>query len=297
MPEAHTGQEAPIIGAQGGSGPFGGEARFDAVAAAYDKHVTPLFHAPAGDLIELAALQPGETVLDVATGPGTAALLAAARVTPNGAVTGVDSSEAMLAIARQKADKAGLAVEFVQGDVEALAMPEASFDVVLSNFGLGTTDPARSLAAIRQLLKAGGRFALTHWGPTSRPAQAFYDLMRRRQAAEPNARLEWLRGTDLTARPWMTDCTTPEALAALLAGHGFQNVQSSAREYELKFADSDAYLEMSLAFPLARAEFDALSPTAQRMFRHEFNAALAPFRGPNRSIVSRDTILFALASA
>jgi ubiquinone/menaquinone biosynthesis C-methylase UbiE len=281
-----------------------GETRFDAVAAAYEQHVTPLFRAPAADLIDLVAPQPGEAVLDAATGPGTAALLAAPRVAPGGSVTGLDKSEAMLEIARQKADKEGLKIEFIQGDIEALELPDASFDVVVSNFGLGTTEPARSLASIRRVLrspdpasgKPGGRFALTHWGPTSPPAEAFYDLMRRRRVAEPGPRLEWLRSTDLIARPWLTSVKTPEALAALLREHGFTAVQASARDYEMKYANSDAYLEMSLAFPLARAEFDAMSPGTQRMFRHELNAATAPFRGPNRSILSRDTILFAVAS-
>jgi hypothetical protein len=93
----------------------------------------------------------------------------------------------------------------------------------------------------------------------------------------------------------MSEVKTPEALADLLAEHGFSEAKGSAREYEFAFVDSDAYLEMSLAFPLARAEFDALSPGNQRMFRHELNAALAPMRGRNRSIVSRDTVLFGVA--
>ncbi|MBI3762653.1 MAG: methyltransferase domain-containing protein [Chloroflexi bacterium] len=273
------------------------EARFDAVAADYEKHVTPLFRGPAADLIERAALQPGEKVLDVGTGPGLAALFAASKVGPTGSVTGVDLSEAMLAIARQRAAKEGLGVEYLRGDAEALDYPAGSFDAVVSNFGLGTTDPDRSLPSIRRVIKPGGRFALTHWGPSSRPAQAFYDLMRRRRVAEPTPRLEWLRNTDLTARPWESQIKTPEALAALLAGHGFQNVQSSLREYAFTFADSDAYLDMSLSFPLSRAEFDALSPGNQRMFKHEFNALMAPFRGPNRSVISRDAILFAVARA
>lgn len=272
------------------------EARFDSVAADYEKHVAPLFHVPAADLIELAALQPGEKVLDVATGPGVAALLAAPKVGPTGSIVGVDFSEAMLAIARQKADKEGLAVEFVRGDVEALDFPERSFDVVLSNCGLGTTEPEKSLPSIRRMIKPGGRFALTHWGPTSRPAQAFYELLRKRRVAEASPRLEWLRRTDLTARPWPTQCTTPEALAALLTEHGFQDARASVREYTFTFADAEAYLDVSLSFPLARAEFDALSPGTQRMFKHEFNALMAPFRGSNRSIVSKDAILFAIAS-
>jgi ubiquinone/menaquinone biosynthesis C-methylase UbiE len=271
------------------------EARFDAVAAAYDKHVAPLFRGPAADLIELATLRPGERVLDAAAGPGVAALLAAPKVAPGGSVVGVDVSEAMLAIGRQKADKAGVDIEFIQADVEALGLPSASFDVVLSNFGLGTSDPARSLPSLRQVLKPGGRLALTHWGPTSRPSKAFYELMGKRRVSEPDPRLEWLRGTDLTARPWMTEIKTPEALAALLVEHGYRDAQASAQEYDFTFSDSDAYLEMSLAFPLARAEFDALSPGNQRMFRHELNAALAPMRAPNRSILSTEAVLFGFA--
>jgi ubiquinone/menaquinone biosynthesis C-methylase UbiE len=278
------------------------EARFDSVAQNYEKNVSPLFRGPAADLIELAALQPGEKVLDAATGPGLAALLAAPKVGPTGTVVGVDLSEAMLTIARQKVAKEGVSVEFVRGDVEALDYPEGSFDVVLSNFGLGTTEPGKSLPSIRRVLrtpdpasgKPGGRFALTHWGPTSRPAQAFYDLMPKRRVSEPTPRLEWLRRTDLTARPWPSAYNTPEALAALLTAHGFKEVQASIREYTFTFADTDAYLEMSLSFPLARAEFDALSPGNQRMFKHEFNALMAPFRGPNRSILSKDAVLFAM---
>ncbi len=274
-----------------------GQARFDSVAGAYAEHVVPHFRAPAADLVELAALQPGERVLDAACGPGIAALLAAPKVAPGGAVVGVDVSESMLEIARAQPRPAaeGVSVEFVQADVEALELPEASFDAALSNFGLGTTDPAASLPALKRVLRPGGRLALTHWGPSSRPAQAFYELVGKRRVAAPDAHLEWLRGTDLTARPWMTQVKSPEALAALLAEHGFRDVQASAREYGFEFANSEAYLEMSLCFPLARAEFDALSPGNQRMFRHELNAALAPLRGPNRSILSRDTILFAVA--
>jgi ubiquinone/menaquinone biosynthesis C-methylase UbiE len=271
------------------------EARFDDVAAAYARHVAPLFLAPASDLVELAELRPGERLLDAGCGPGVAALLAAPKVGPAGAVVGVDASEAMLAIARQKAEQEGLAASFVKGDVEALDLPDASFDVVVSNFGLGTTDPARALQSLRRVLKPGGRLALTHWGPSSRPAQAFYALLGKRRVADPDSRLAWLRETDLTARPWMTEIRTPAALAALLSEHGFSGAQASARDYDFAFADSEAYLEMSLAFPLARAEFDALSPGNQRMFRHELNAALAPMRGPNRSIASRDAILFGVA--
>src|SRR5581483_666324 len=159
------------------------EARFDSVAGAYEKNITPLFQAPAADLIQLAELRQGEAVLDAGTGPGTAALLAASKVAPTGSVVGVDLSEEMLAIARQRAASKGLSVEFVRGDVEALEFPEGSFDVVVSNCGLGTTDPAHSLPSIRRVLKPGGRFVMTHWGPSSKPAKAFYELLQKRRSS------------------------------------------------------------------------------------------------------------------
>lgn len=273
------------------------EARFDAVAADYEKNATPVLYNFAADLIELAVLQPGEKVLDVGTGTGLAALLAAQKVAPTGSVVGIDISEAMLTIARQKAAKENSIATFIRGDAEALDFPDEIFDVVISNLGLGSTDPDKSLPSIKRVLKPGARFAFTHWGPTGRAAKAFYDLLQKRRVAEPTPHLAWLRSTDLIVRPWETQYRNPSALAELLRRHGFQNIQTGTREYRTSFANSDAYLDMSLVFPLAHAEFEALSPGKQRMFRHEFNAAMAPFRGPNRTIISEDTILFATAIA
>lgn len=279
------------------------ESPFDAVATSYKKHVMPIFRAAAIDLIELAALQPGEKVLDVGTGPGTAAMLAAPNVAPGGSVIGVDLSEAMLEVARAQAEKDGLNIEFRHANAETLDFPDGSFDVVLSSFGLGTTDPDESLAAIRRVLRnhdpaadrPNGRLVLSQWMPTSRPTNTFFELLQKRRVAEMTPRLEWLRDADLTARSWNSQHNTPEAVAALLTAHGFRDVHTEMREYIFTYANSDAYIDMSISFPLAQAEFEAFSPGNQRMFRHEFNAAMAPFRGPNRSIISEDMILFAVA--
>jgi ubiquinone/menaquinone biosynthesis C-methylase UbiE len=270
------------------------EAPYDAVAAVYDQTIPALFEAPAKDLVALAASQPGERVLDVGTGPGTAALLAAAQVGPNGAVVAVDVSDAMLALGRRRAEAAGLAIEFRHADAQALDLPDESFDLVLSNFGLGGTDPEKSLPQLRRVLRPGGRLALSHWGPTSRPAQALMDLLARRRTETPDARLARLRAAEAACRAWETTYNTGDALAGLLAAHGFAAVRSEVKEYSYSYVSADAYLEMAAAYPVARAELDALSPGQQRMFRHEFNAAMAPFRGPNRSVISVDPILFAV---
>lgn len=270
------------------------ESPFDTVAESYEMHVAPIFHITAQDLIELVDLEPGEKVLDVGTGPGVAAMLIAPSVTPSGSVVAVDLSEEMLTIAREKADQKGLEIEFRRANIEDLDFPDDSFDVVLSSFGLGTTEPGKSLPSIRRVLKPGGRFGLSQWGPSSRPAHTFFELLQSRRVDEPPPRLEWLRKNDLTSQQWYLRYNTREALEELLVSHGFKKVRTEVRTYKFSYKDADAYIDMSLSFPLAQAEFEALSPGNQRMFRHEFNIAMAPYRGPNRSIISEDTILFAV---
>ncbi len=270
-------------------------ARFDPVATLYARHVAPLFTGPVARLLELAALQAGERVLDIGTGPGQAALQSAGRVGPGGSVTAVDLSEAMLAIGQQHAAAAGAKIDFRVADAERLDFPADAFDAVVSNFGLSGADPEKALASIQRILRPGGRLAFSHWGAKSRPAQAFYTLLGKRRVAEPSPRLAWLRATDPTTKAWEGRYDTTETLRGLLVSQGFREVQTTVQEFAFTFADADAYLEMALSFPLAQAEFQALSPGNQRMFRHELNALLAPYRGPNRSIVAHDPILFAVA--
>src|SRR5271167_4534483 len=82
----------------------------------------------------LAAMQPGETVLDLGSGAGFDCFLAALQVGPAGRVIGVDMTDAMLEKARANAEKSGLDnVEFRKGEIESLPVDDASVDVVISN--------------------------------------------------------------------------------------------------------------------------------------------------------------------
>ena len=111
---------------------------------------------------EILALQPGERVLDVGSGPGMLAAEMAAEVAPDGRVVGVDPSESMLALARGRTD----AAEFVAGDALELPVPDASFDVVVSTQVLEyVEDVAGALAEARRVLRPGGRLLVldTDW--------------------------------------------------------------------------------------------------------------------------------------
>src|SRR5829696_9535551 len=87
-----------------------------------------------GNPTALAELRPGETVLDLGSGGGIDVLLSANRVGPTGRAYGLDMTDEMLELARENARKAGAQnVEFLRGEIEAIPLPDATVDVVISN--------------------------------------------------------------------------------------------------------------------------------------------------------------------
>ena len=118
--------------------------------------------APAGrHLVALVAPGPGDRLIDLAAGRGPMAEAAAAR---GAAVTAVDGSPAMVAAGRARLAALGDAVTWRVGDLAALPVPDGSFDVAVSSFGLiFAPRPPDALAELWRVLVPGGRFAFTAW--------------------------------------------------------------------------------------------------------------------------------------
>ena len=111
----------------------------------------------------VADLRPGEVVLDLGSGAGTDALITARRVTPGGRVIGLDMTPEMLELARRNAVAAGVDnVEFVEGYLEEIPLPEGSVDVVISNCVINlAADKRVVLREAARVLRPGGRFAVS----------------------------------------------------------------------------------------------------------------------------------------
>lgn len=156
---------------------------FDSVAARYDL-MNDLMSGGLHRLwkkaaLTLAAVRPGQQVLDVAGGTGDLAAALAEQVGPKGRVVLADINAAMLGVGRDRLLDRGLAanLSWVQADAEQLPFADDRFDLVTIAFGLrNVTDKDRALAAMRRVLKPGGRLLVLEFSQPSNPLFAkLYD--------------------------------------------------------------------------------------------------------------------------
>lgn len=123
-------------------------------------------------LVRFAGVRAGERVLDVGTGTGNAAITAARE---GAQVTGIDLTPELVSQAKVQEDAAGVTgIRWQEGDAEALPFPDASFDVVLSQFAhMFAPRPDVAIGEMLRVLRPGGRIAFTTWPPTSLPGTSF----------------------------------------------------------------------------------------------------------------------------
>ena len=229
----------------------------------YDEVLVPRMFEPWARLLaDELAVAPGEAVLDVACGPGSATRVLAARVGPSGRVTGCDLSEGMLATARSKPPVGdGAEIEYLAAPADALPVGDAEFDLVTCQQGLQFfPDRPRALAEMRRVLRPGGRVGIAVWRAIAEvpPFEAV------RQAIAEVA------GSELAERyaagPW--GFPDPEQLGALVEQAGFDDVEVSTHELPLEFEGASQILLTLAATPLA-AKIDALAPEQKRRLHEE----------------------------
>jgi SAM-dependent methyltransferase len=210
-------------------------------------------------LCETADLHAGERVLDVATGAGNTAICAARRFCHT---VGIDYVPALLEQARQRAAAEGLDVTFKEGDAAALPEPDASFDVVMSTFGvMFVPDHVAAAAELLRVCRSGGRIALANWVPDGAFGAIFGTI--RNHVPPPD-------GFEPPAM-WGT-------AAHLRTLFGDLPITVNRRSAMLRFPSPDFWVEYSARnFGPTLKAFEAVGPDGADALRADLIAAIGPF--------------------
>ncbi len=227
---------------------------------------TATFTTPvAGHLVKFAGVAAGETVLDVGTGTGVVALTAARA---GARVTALDLTPELLAQARENGRVAGQEdIVWTEGDAEQLPYPDASFDVVLSQFGhMFAPRPDVVVAEMRRVLRPNGRVAFATWPPEHFVGRLFAFVGRNSQPPPPGA-----------APPpqWGNPATIAERLGAGFDAPFFE--RGTMTIPALSIAHFRAFMERSVGPMQKLVEHLAAEPRKLGAVRAEFEALAAPY--------------------
>jgi ubiquinone/menaquinone biosynthesis C-methylase UbiE len=189
--------------------------------------VEPLTGQAARPLVDACAVSAGQEVLDVAAGSGNVALAAA---TEGARVVASDITPAMIELGRRRSEAAGVDIEWVEADAEELPFGDASFDCVLSAFGVMLAPrPEVAVREVFRVLRPGGAFGMTAWTPDSMiPAQGALASRYLPLPAELSNPSEW---------------GAPEVAQARL-GEVSSRVETEIREAEWTGASPDEYASL-----------------------------------------------------
>lgn len=211
------------------------------------------------NLCEAVDLHAGSRVLDVAAGNGNATLAAARRFAR---VTSTDYVPALLERGRERAAAERLDVDFRTADAEALPFADASYDAVLSTFGvMFAPDQERAAAEMTRVVRPGGRIGLANWTPEGFVGQLLKTVG---QHVPPPAGL----------RPSVR-WGTQRGLSELFPG---QQVRATLRDFMFRYESPRHWLEMFRAcYGPAHRAFAALAPDQQGLLERDILALLARF--------------------
>jgi ubiquinone/menaquinone biosynthesis C-methylase UbiE len=251
------------------------------MAAGWDRQRAWIWEAsrPVGEwMVRGLELEPGETVLELAAGPGETGFAAAEAVGPKGRLIQTDFAPNMVAAAQREAQRLGLRnVEHQVLDAERMELPTDGVDAVLCRWGyMLMADPAAALRETRRVLRPGGRLALSVWGEPDRnrwasiPGRA---LAEHFDAPPPDP-----------LAPGIFALADPGRTRALVEGAGFEVLRMEEVELTYGFSDFDDYWRFvtQLAGGLALA-LEALGEDDRAAVREVTETKLRELRAPDGS--------------
>jgi len=212
-------------------------------------------------LCEALDVRSGQKVLDVAAGNGNVALAAARRWCE---VVATDYVPALLERARERAEADKLAIEFREADAEALPFADASFDVVVSSFGvMFTADQDRAAAELARVCRRGGKIGLANWTPEGFIGQVFKTIGKH---VPPPAGVK-------SPALWGTRARIAELFEARAS-----SITATARNFVFRYRSPEHWLDIFKTYygPLLKT-FGALEPAGQEGLARDLIALIGQF--------------------
>lgn len=208
-------------------------------------------------MVELAAARPGVRLLDVATGTGAIARLAAAR---GASVVGVDASTGMLEVARTGSP----GLDLRPADACALPFADGAFDVVTCGLALSHfAERERALAEVRRVLRPAGMLVASAWAEgSSFPTTGVGEILDRYAGQAP---------TTVDEETWADGRCGGDVLREA----GFVQIRVRTEAFAGEFADAQRALDWFVAWPLTAARLTQLDPLARKRFLDEARDLLA----------------------
>lgn len=265
-------------------------ARYDAGAAAYERHWAPALICFSAPILDQLELEPGRALLDLAAGTCRVARRAAPRLLPGGMAVCLDLSAAMLAVGRRAARREGITnLVTVVGDVrDGPHLPLQPFDAATCAFALHLMDaPVEILRAVRSLLRPGARIGVVTWGLQDPPvgAQRIWDELIRSADLPPDP-----APYPPTSRAFGTEAELSEALRAA----GFGDVTATARPQRYLW-DAASYLGMKCNHGADARRLAVAAPALRRRVRQLARRRFA--RLPPEAFLWQPEVIYGVGAA
>ena len=253
------------------------------MAEAYEANVVPRFAPFAARLVEQASLARNATVLDVSTGTGLTAMLAATALGGTGLVVAMDLADGALALAQTKAARAGLRnLRFEMLDSRNIVYRGGAFDRVLTSFGLPAIGHGQVLQEIFRVLKEGGTFHMLGWGPRTREAgwDAWEAILAAHRTGTPSKALAQVRAaSELRAASGdYAAIRDPPAVTAKMEATGFSRVHAEPVVETVEFATLDDLIAYHASFGPTERELAEMGEAGRAAFRSDLEARFAEYR-------------------
>jgi SAM-dependent methyltransferase len=238
-------------------------------AKAYEQYMVPSLFGPwTDDVVALARLRPGEHVLDVACGTGTATRVAARCVAPGGTVVGLDIDPGMIEVARSRPSAEEASVTWHCGSAVDIPIPDGTFDVVLCLQGLQFfADKIAGLSEMRRVLKITGRLAASVWR-TIEYCEG-HDVL---------AKVLERHGVDAQAARRPFSLGDADELVRVTREAGFRDVTVHAAIKPMRFSSPQAFVQnLAAGAPSTRHALAKVPESERRQLIAEVSADLRPY--------------------